>query len=62
MALAQRADLNSLIEEHVRISRPCGLMRVKVPCLVAEMTGGADSIADIGLLCHGAMPAMFGRA
>jgi hypothetical protein len=33
---------------------------VKVPCLVAGMIAGADSIDDMGLLRHGAMPALFG--
>jgi Transposase DDE domain group 1 len=33
---------------------------VKVACLVAGMTGGADSIDDLDLLRHGAMGALFG--
>ena len=61
MALAQRAGLGELAGEHVRISRPCGVnAQVKVPCLVAGMIAGADSIDDMGLLRHGAMPALFG--
>ena len=32
---------------------------VKVPCLVAGMIAGADSIDDMDLLRHGAMPALF---
>jgi len=31
-----------------------------VPGIVAGMTGGADSIDDLDLLRHGAMPALFG--
>jgi hypothetical protein len=31
-----------------------------VGCLVAGMTGGADSVDDLDLLRHGAMPALFG--
>ena len=31
-----------------------------MPCLVAGMAAGADSIDDMGLLRHGAMPALFG--
>ncbi|HET9974753.1 MAG TPA: transposase [Streptosporangiaceae bacterium] len=31
-----------------------------MPCLVAGMAAGADSIGDMGLLRHGAMPALFG--
>jgi hypothetical protein len=61
MALAQRAGLAALAGEHVRIARPCGVnAEVKVPGIVAGMTGGADSIDDLGLLRHGAMPALFG--
>ena len=61
MALAQRAGLGSLAGEHVRISRPCGVnARVKIGCLVAGMMAGADSIEDMGLLRHGALPGLFG--
>jgi hypothetical protein len=61
MALAQRAGLAALVGEHVRIARPCGVnAQVKVPGIVAGMTGGADSIDDLDLLRHGAMPALFG--
>src|SRR5215467_3772557 len=63
MALAQRAGLGDLAGEHVRISRPCGVnAQVKVPCLVAGMAAGADSIEDMELLRHGAMPMLFGGA
>ena len=61
MALAQRAGLAALAGEHVRIGRRCGVNApVKVGCLVAGMIGGADSIDDLDLLRHGAMPALFG--
>src|SRR5919108_927010 len=61
MALAQRAGLGDLAGEHVRIARRCGVNApVKVACLVAGMTGGADGIDDLDLLRHGAMPALFG--
>ena len=61
MALAQRAGLGELVAEHVRPGRRCGVnAQVKVPCLVAGMIGGADSIDDMDLLRHGAMPALFG--
>jgi len=61
MALAQRAGLAGLVDEQVRIGRPCGVNpQVKVPCLVAGMIGGADSIDDLDLLRHGAMPVLFG--
>ena len=61
MALAQRAGLDDLVAEHVRISRSCGVNpQVKLPCLVAGMIAGADSIDDMGLLSHGAMPVLCG--
>src|SRR5262245_40086323 len=63
MALAQRVGLVALAEAHVRIARPCGVnAAVKVPGIVAGMIGGADSIDDLGLLRHGAMPVLFGGA
>jgi hypothetical protein len=61
MALAQRAGLGELAAEHVRPGGACGVnAAVKVPCLVAGMAAGADSIDDMDLLRHGAMPALFG--
>ena len=61
MALAQRAGLADLAGEHVRIARRCGANpQVKVPCVVAGMIGGADSIDDLDLLRHGAMRSLFG--
>src|ERR1019366_6228251 len=61
MALAQRAALSDLVAEHVRISRRCGVnAHLKGPCLGAGMVAGADSIDDMDLLRHGAMPALFG--
>src|SRR4029077_3065153 len=61
MALAQRAGLAGLVEAHVRPGRPCGVnAHLKIPCLVAGMAAGADSIDDMDLLRHGAMPDLFG--
>ncbi len=61
MALAQRAGLAALAGEHVAIAGRCGVnAHLKVPCLVAGMVAGADSIDDMDLLRHGAMPALFG--
>src|SRR2546430_3652741 len=61
MALAQRAGLAGLGAEHVRPGGPCGVnAELKVPCLVAGMAAGADSIEDMDLLRHGAMPDLFG--
>jgi hypothetical protein len=37
-----------------------GDAHLKVPCLAAGMIAGADSIDDMDLLRHGAMPALFG--
>jgi hypothetical protein len=60
MALAERAGLCRLTGEHVRLARPCGVnAAVKVPCLVAGMVAGADSIDDLDLLRHGAMADLF---
>ena len=61
MALAQRAGLAGLVAEHVRPGGPCGVnAQLKIPCLVAGMAVGADSIDDMDLLRHGAMPDLFG--
>ena len=61
MALAQRAGLADLAGAHVRPGGPCGVnVQLKVPCLVAGMAAGADSIDDMDLLRHGAMPGLFG--
>jgi hypothetical protein len=61
MALAQRAGLGGLVDEHVRVGHRCGVnAQVKVPAIVAGMIGGADSIDDLDLLRHGAMPGLFG--
>jgi hypothetical protein len=61
MALADRAGLAQLVAEHVRPGGDCGVnAHLKVPCLVAGMAAGADSIDDMGLLRHGAMSTLFG--
>jgi hypothetical protein len=61
MALAQRSGLGELVVRHVRPGGPCGVNAVvKVPCLVAGMAAGADSIDDMNLLRHGALPGLFG--
>ena len=61
MALAQQAGLLDLAGEHVRTSPGCGVNpQAKIACLVAGMAGGADSVDDLDLLRHGAMPALFG--
>jgi hypothetical protein len=61
MALAQRAGLGQLAAELVRPGGECGVnAHLKVPCLVAGMAAGADSIDDMDLLRHGAMSMLFG--
>ena len=61
MALAERAGLADLIAEHVRPGGECGVNpHLKVACVVAGMAAGADSIDDMALLRHGAMPPLFG--
>jgi len=61
MALAQRAGLADLVEAHVRPGGECGVnAQLKIPCVVAGMAAGADSIDDMDLLRHGAMPGLFG--
>src|SRR6202167_6095629 len=61
MALAQRAGLAELVAEHVRPGGDCGVnAHLKVPCLVAGRAAGADSIDDMNLLRHGALPDLFG--
>jgi len=60
MGLAERAGLLALARGHVSISGPCGANAgAKIGCLVAGMASGADSIADMDVLRHGAMPAIF---
>ncbi|HEV8278444.1 MAG TPA: hypothetical protein VGQ26_22485 [Streptosporangiaceae bacterium] len=61
MALAEQAGLPGLAGECVRPGHRCGVNPdLKVPCLAAGMIGGADSIDDMDLLRHGAMPTLFG--
>jgi Transposase DDE domain group 1 len=60
MSLAERAGLAALAREHVRIADRCGVnAEAKIGCLVAGMAAGADSIDDMDVLRHGAMPELF---
>jgi len=60
MGLAERAGLAALAREHVRIADGCGVNAgAKIGCLVAGMAAGADSIDDMDMLRHGAMPDLF---
>ena len=61
MALAGRCGLANLVREHVTIAGRTGVNPdLKVPCLVAGMAAGADSIDDMDVLRHGAMAEVFG--
>ena len=61
MGLAERTGLAALVAEHVRPGGECGVNpHLKIPCLVAGMAAGADSIDDMDLLRHGAMNVLFG--
>ncbi len=61
MVLAGRAGLADLVAEHVTPGGECGVNAyLKVPCLVAGMAAGADSIDDMDMLRHGAMDRLSG--
>jgi Transposase DDE domain group 1 len=60
MGLAERAGLLALARDHVRVTAKAGVnAEAKIGCLVAGMTAGADSIADMDVLRHGAMGELF---
>lgn len=60
LQLAERAGLQGLVADHVRIGKAGGgNARLKVAALVAGMVAGADSIDDMALLWHGAMGGLF---
>jgi hypothetical protein len=59
MALGQRAGLEVLTGEHVRVGRRWGVnSQVKVPCLMAGTIGRRT--ASMTRVCVGAGPALFG--
>ena len=61
-ALADQCGLAALADEHLSVPTDKGANAgAKVSCLVAGMVAGADSIDDMALLRHGAMPAVFDR-
>ena len=65
LQMADRAGLQELVAEHVRIRKTGGAKpELKVPALVAGMIAGGDSIDDMAVLRHGAMDRLFvgGRA
>jgi hypothetical protein len=60
LQLADRARLQLLVADHVKIDKPAGVNAdLKVASLVAGMIAGADSINDMDLLRHGAMGRLF---
>ena len=60
LQLAERAGLQRLVAEHLRLGTPAGVnAHLKVGSLVAGMVAGADSIDDMDLLRHGAMKRLF---
>lgn len=62
MALAQKAGLRELGDEHLSVPTDKGSNPgLKLASLVAGMAAGADSIDDMALLRHGAMGKVFDR-
>ena len=60
LRLAERAELQRLVSQHVHLGRPGGVNpHLKVPAVIAGMVAGADSIEDVDLLRHGAMRRLF---
>ena len=60
LALAERAGLRRVVDEHVTVPTDRGAHAgAKVAALVAGMVAGADSIEDVNLLRHGGMPRLF---
>ncbi|MFF3129577.1 IS1380 family transposase, partial [Streptomyces sp. NPDC057908] len=63
MRLAERCGLSGLVAQKVKLSGTTNgagaSADVKVSSIVAGMAAGADSIDDLHILRHGAMPALF---
>ena len=60
MALAQHCNLAELADKHLSVPTDKGANAGrKIGSLVAGMVAGADSIADMALLRHGAMKTLF---
>ena len=63
LALADRAGLRELVEEHLTVPTDKGANAgLKVASLVAGMLSGADSIDDMAVLRHGGMGRLFASA
>jgi hypothetical protein len=62
LALADRAGLRELADEHLSVPTDKGANAgLKVASLVAGMVAGADSIDDMAVLRHGGMGRLFAR-
>ena len=62
LALADRAGLRELAQEHLTVPSDKGANAGwKVASLVAGMVAGADSILDMAVLRHGGMGRLFTR-
>ena len=60
LGLAERAGLQQLVARHVHLGDQGGInAHLKVPCLVAGMIAGADSIDEMALLRHGGTRRLF---
>ena len=63
LALADRAGLRHLADEHLSVPTDKGANAgLKVASLVAGMVAGADSIDDMAVLRHGGMGRLFACA
>jgi hypothetical protein len=64
LRLAERAGLPAVAQQRVRllVSAGSGAANpgVKITSMVAGMVAGADSIDDLGVVRHGALPGIFG--
>ena len=57
LLLSRAAGLDALAEEHLQVE--CANPATKTTAIVAGMVAGADSIDDMDMLRHGAMPRLF---
>lgn len=60
MRLARDAGLHELAEQHMKVPGPAGAnAAAKIGSIVAGMAAGADSIDDLDVVRHGALPRLF---
>ena len=64
LRLAQRAGLHAAAQQRVRLAASAGSAAAnagaKITSVVAGMVAGGDSIDDLGVIRHGALPELFG--